>query len=88
MQIDRSNGGWAAGPRPRIGVVAVVAIVIGAVLGGLIGRLIEATVLRGASFAVIALGIVGAALGGLYATSLTVGTDDDLREDADDSRLT
>jgi hypothetical protein len=84
MQVDRSNGGWAAGPRPRIGVVAVVAIVTGAVLGGLIGRLIEATVLRGASFAVIALALVGAALGGLYATSLTVGTDDDIRGDADD----
>ena len=84
MQIDRSDRGWAAGPRPRIGVVAVVAIVMGAVLGGLMGRLIEATVLRGASFAVIALAVDGAALGGLYATSLTVATDDDLREHADD----
>jgi hypothetical protein len=84
MQIDRPDRGWAAGPRPRIGVVAVVAIVIGGVLGGLIGRLIEATVLRGASFAVVALAVVGAALGGLYATSLTVETDDDSREDPDD----
>ena len=83
MQIDRSDNGWAAGPRPRIGVVAAVAIVIGAVMGGFVGWAIEATVLRGASFAVIALAFVGAALGGLYATQLTVEDDEDRAGDAD-----
>ena len=83
MQIDRTDNGWAAGPRPRIGVVAAVAIVICAVMGGMVGWAIEATVLRGASFAVIALAFVGAALGGLYATRLTVELEDDAAADDD-----
>jgi hypothetical protein len=75
MQIERFPG-WSAGPRPRIGVIAVAASLAGAVLGGLLGWLVEATLLPGATFAVIALAGVGVALGGLYATSLTI-TDED-----------
>ena len=75
MQIERFPG-WSAGPRPRIGLIAVAASLAGAVVGGLLGWLIEATLLPGATFAVLALAGVGVALGGLYATSLTV-TDDD-----------
>jgi hypothetical protein len=83
MQIDRSNDGWAAGPPPRIGVVAAVAIVIGAVMGGIVGWAIEATVLRGATFAVVALAFVGAALGGLYATQLAVDDEEHPTDDND-----
>ena len=76
MQRDRFDHGWSAGPRPNLGVVAAVAITVGAVLGGLLGLAIEATVLPGASFAVIALTFVGAASGALYTSWLANGSDD------------
>jgi hypothetical protein len=41
----------------------IVAMLVGGTVGGLAGRLIEAAVLPGASSAVIALAVVGVALG-------------------------
>ena len=71
MQIERFPG-WSAGPRPRVGPIAVGATVLGALVGALLGWLVETTLLPGATFAVVALICVGVALGGLYAMSLTV----------------
>jgi len=81
MQTDRYDRGWAAGPSPRIGLTALVAIVTGGALGALIGWAIERVLLPGASFAVIAVAFVGVAVGGLYTTWLTTEPDD-LDDDA------
>jgi hypothetical protein len=81
MQTERVDHGWAAGPRRRIGLTAAVAIVAGGGVGLLLGRLIERTVLPGATFAVVALAIVGVATGVLYATVLAVRERDELGED-------
>jgi hypothetical protein len=76
MQTDRYDRGWAAGPRPRIGLTALAAIAAGGALGALLGWAIERLVLPGASFAVLALSLVGVALGGLYTTWLLGEPDD------------
>ncbi|HSL10899.1 MAG TPA: hypothetical protein VLA82_06250 [Actinomycetota bacterium] len=80
MQSERFDRGWSAGPRPRLGVVAAVAIAVGAILGGLLGWAIQATILPGAGFAVIASAFVGAGSGVLYTSWLA--TDADGSDDA------
>jgi hypothetical protein len=84
MQSHRFDQGWAAGPRRKLGAVAAVTIVLGAVVGGLIGWLIETTLLPGATLAVIALAFVGAASGVLY-TSWLATEDAELRDRGDEA---